>query len=186
MNFAGSKWATTIVFNGNKPFLVRGSLRSLWKKQKHGTSFKSSHYGQSKLNVMIGCSTMNNDMSPKWSISFGTVSFVEINIYSTTTLINSFCFLEVPRTLFCRWDKMKIMWNWKCHRLVLWGLSLISGVRVVIGWVAWWGSSFLEGIVTFYVAVWRVQRAMPPPWTERVFLVSFCIWPCLSGLFVSM
>ena len=43
------------------------------------------------------------------------------------------------------------------------GLSLISGVGVIIGWVAWWGSSFLGGLITFYVAVWRVQRALPPP-----------------------
>jgi hypothetical protein len=39
------------------------------------------------------------------------------------------------------------------------GLSLISGVGVVIGWVAWWGSSFLGGLITFYVAVWRVERS---------------------------
>ena len=46
-----------------------------------------------------------------------------------------------------------------------WGLSLVGGVRMILGWVVWWvvlGVILVTWfLVTFYMAVWRIRGTLP-------------------------
>ena len=71
-------------------------------------------------------------------------------------------------------------------------LGLLGGLGVVIGWWAgggpWLGGLSLVGSTTLYLAVWRVQRALPPLEVAAcsfVFLMHLALacWPSVSVFF---
>lgn len=86
MNFVGG--AIMIASVGNKSSSRNGSLKSMAKRLKFGTSLEVLPFGPFKLNAMTKSSTMNNGMKLGSNIAFGINSHVCQNGLGTGTQTN--------------------------------------------------------------------------------------------------
>ena len=183
--------------------LGKDSLVNTARKLNFGIFFGASPFGLSGSNGMIGSSTMNSGTKLRSNTAFGmNLSFTLKRLGTgwsnksklaasprrrcskdlTGLGVLGMCYVEDATCMLNGIGKAKLVGS--DLLLVAWGLSLTSGVGLVLGLVVpcpWWGLFVLP----LYLAVFRVRGALPPLSMGAFFLWFQFIWRWLGWPSVS-